>query len=109
MVLTTRKRLFLLMTLDSIIVIISLLISSWIMYSHATIAAYLPHILMITSIFLLVFHHLFAMIFHLYNKVWAYASVGELLTIVYSEILYILASGSVQFIKRYYKCEYNSS
>ena len=95
---TTKKRLILLMTLDSIIVISSVFISFWIIHSHAFLAAYLPNVLIITSIFLLVFHHLFAMIFHLYNKVWAYASVGELLTIVKSVTCTVFAAGIVQLI-----------
>src|SRR5690625_7046329 len=88
------------MTLDSIIVIASLFISFWIIYSHAFLAACLPNILIITSVFLLVFHHLFAMIFHLYNKVWAYASVGELLTIVKSVTCTVFAAGIVQLDRK---------
>src|SRR5690625_4246415 len=86
------------MTLDSIIVISSVFISFWIIHSHAFLAAYLPNVLIITSIFLLVFHHFFAMIFHLYNKVWAYASVVELLTIVKSVTCTVFAAGIVQLI-----------
>ena len=44
------------------------------------------------------FHHLFAVIYKLYHKVWAYASVGELLAIVKAVTLSIVATGLVQFL-----------
>src|SRR5690625_1888230 len=55
------------------------------------------NIMIITSIALLIFHHLFAMKYHLYNKVWAYASVGELKTIVKSVTLAVVSAGIIQF------------
>src|SRR5699024_12833007 len=50
-----------------------------------------------SAIALLFFHHLFAALYKLYNKVWAYASVGELLAIVQAVTLSIIATGVVQF------------
>src|SRR5690625_3920692 len=95
--LTSTIRLMLLMVLDSIIVITSVFISYWIIYSHISVAGYLMNIMIITSIALLIFHHLFAMKYHLYNKVWAYASVGELKTIVKSVTLAVVSAGIIQF------------
>lgn len=86
------------MVLDSIIVVTALLISYWIIYSHISVAGYLTNIILITSVALLIFHHLFAMRYHLYNKVWAYASVGELKTIVKSVTWTVIAAGAVQFV-----------
>src|SRR5699024_10045792 len=46
---------------------------------------------------LLFFHHIFAMVYKLYNKVWAYASVGELTAIVKSVTLTVVTAGIIQF------------
>lgn len=54
--------------------------------------------LIISSIALLISHHIFAMIYKLYNKVWAYASVGELIAIVKAITLSIIAAGIVQYL-----------
>src|SRR5690606_6446914 len=47
---------------------------------------------------LLFFYHLFAFIYWLYNKVWAYASVGELVAIVKATTLSVVAASAVQFV-----------
>src|SRR5690625_5405773 len=70
-------RLFLLIILDSVIVLSAIFIASWVIEPSAQTLD--PNILLITSLSLLFFHHIFASIYKLYNKVWAYASVGELL------------------------------
>jgi FlaA1/EpsC-like NDP-sugar epimerase len=81
--------------LDSLIVSTAIFIAAWIafpVYSDVQIG-----VLIISAIALLLFHHLFAFMFKLYNKVWAYASIGELLTIVQAVTLTILATAIVQF------------
>lgn len=53
---------------------------------------------MITSITLLLSHHLFASMYRLYNKAWEYASVGELLTIVKAVSLTIILTALIQLV-----------
>src|SRR5699024_4569750 len=47
---------------------------------------------------LLIFHHIYAFIYSLYNKVWAYASVGELVAIVKAVTLTIISAGIIQLL-----------
>src|SRR5699024_9277588 len=54
-------------------------------------------IVAISAVALLCFHHVFAFVYKLYNKVWSYASVGELLAIVQAVTLSIVCTGVVQF------------
>ncbi|WP_413305701.1 nucleoside-diphosphate sugar epimerase/dehydratase [Bacillus sp. 1P10SD] len=51
-----------------------------------------------TSLALLLFYHVFAFMYKLYNKVWQYASVGELLTIVKVVSMTIVATAVTQLI-----------
>lgn len=53
---------------------------------------------MLTSITLLLSHHLFASMYRLYNKAWEYASVGELVTIVKAVTLSIMATAFIQLL-----------
>ncbi|WP_226036163.1 polysaccharide biosynthesis protein [Aquibacillus saliphilus] len=92
-----RKRLALLVLLDSLIVSTAIFIALWIAYP-STIGALQLDAIIISAIALLLFHHLFATVYKLYNKVWSYASVGELVVIVKAITLSILATGIVQFI-----------
>ncbi|WP_431769328.1 hypothetical protein, partial [Staphylococcus pseudoxylosus] len=41
-------------------------------------------LLLLSSIVLLISHHIFAYIFNLYHRAWEYASVSELLSVVKS-------------------------
>ncbi|WP_164667654.1 polysaccharide biosynthesis protein [Virgibacillus doumboii] len=93
---TYRTRMFLLILMDSLIVSLAIYVASWIVYPGISVFA-MPALL-ISSIALLLFHHLYAFIFKLYNKVWAYASVGELIAIVQSITLSIISAGIVQYI-----------
>ena len=93
---TYRTRLSLLVLLDSIIVTFAIFAATWIVYPNAPVDN-MP-ILTITAIALLFFHHFYAMIYKLYNKVWAYASVGELAAIVKAITLAILSAAVVQFL-----------
>ncbi|WP_047983563.1 polysaccharide biosynthesis protein [Ornithinibacillus californiensis] len=90
-----RQRLFLLVLLDSFIVAFAIFIAAWIAYPTSD-GTY--DVLVLTSLSLLVFHHIFAFIYKLYNKVWAYASVGELLAIVKAVTFSIIATGVVQLL-----------
>ncbi|MFB4167253.1 polysaccharide biosynthesis protein [Virgibacillus sp. JSM 102003] len=93
---TYRTRISLLVLLDSIIVTFAIFVASWVVYPN--IIEYSMPALIISSIALLISHHIFAMIYKLYNKVWAYASVGELIAIVKAITLSILAAGIVQYL-----------
>src|SRR5690625_1792 len=93
---TYKKRLLLLVLLDSIIVTFAIFTATWLVYPNTPGLSI--NILLISAIALLMFHHLFAVIYKLYHKVWAYASVGELLAIVKAVTLSIVATGLVQFL-----------
>ncbi|MHA6250718.1 polysaccharide biosynthesis protein [Oceanobacillus sp. CAU 1775] len=94
---TYRKRLALLILLDSVIVITAIFIAAWIVYpAYDNI---LTSTAIITSaVALLIFHHIYAAVFKLYNKVWSYASVGELAAIVKAVTLSILSAGVVMLL-----------
>nr|WP_279663755.1 nucleoside-diphosphate sugar epimerase/dehydratase [Ectobacillus ponti] len=68
-----------LVLVDSLIVLTSVFLSYW--FLHADLVMKFPRGLIISSIALLVSHHLFAQYFKLYKKAWEYASVPELLNI----------------------------
>mgnify|MGYP005608022253 FL=1 len=64
--------------LDSIIVLTAIYISFTILNPGKSIFGNLE--LILSSLFLLVFHHLFAAMLKLYKKYWEYASISELLS-----------------------------
>ncbi|MFD1851249.1 nucleoside-diphosphate sugar epimerase/dehydratase [Oceanobacillus bengalensis] len=90
-----RKRLALLILLDSIIVSTAIFMASWIVYPSTEVIN--VNAVIISAVALLLFHHLFAFVYKLYNKVWSYASVGELVAIVKAITLSIISAGIVQF------------
>lgn len=90
-----RTRLTFLVLLDSLIVSTAIFVSLWIVYPDSS--QFNTSVIVISAITLLFFHHLFAALYKLYNKVWSYASVGELLAIVQAVTLSIIATGIVQF------------
>src|SRR5699024_1978188 len=92
-----RKRLPLLLLLDSITVLTAIFVAAWIVYPAYTDV--LSSTAIITSaIALLIFHHIYAAVFKLYNKVWSYASIGELVAIVKAITLSVLSAGIVQLV-----------
>ncbi|WP_339180184.1 nucleoside-diphosphate sugar epimerase/dehydratase [Oceanobacillus sp. FSL W7-1293] len=93
---TYKKRLALLILLDSLIVTSSVFIAFWMVYpSYPDV--FLADELWISAIAFLIFHHIFAFVFKLYNKVWSYASIRELIAIVKAVTLTIISVGVVQF------------
>src|SRR5690625_1596376 len=92
---TYRKRLISLILLDSLIVRTAIFIATWIVYPLTT--GFNMRIVFISAIALLLFHHLFAALYKLYHKVWAYASIGELLAIFQAVTFSIVLTGLVQF------------
>src|SRR5699024_5550108 len=92
-----KSRLALLILLDSIIVSIAIFIAFWIVYPYSTSSYYYFNI-GFTSASLLNFHNIYALIYSLYNKVWAYASVGELVAIVKAVTLTVISAGIIQLL-----------
>jgi len=90
-----RKRMMLLVLLDSLIVASAVFIASWIVYPSMDI--FNRDTLIISALTLLIAHHSFAFIFKLYHKVWAYASISELVAIVKAVSLSILTTGFIQY------------
>ncbi|MDQ0232747.1 polysaccharide biosynthesis protein [Metabacillus malikii] len=90
------KRLSLLIGLDSLIVLFSVYIG------YFTLNPYFDYynlqMLVISSLSLLISHHVFAFIYRLYHKAWEYASVGELMTIVKAVTFSIATTAVVQVV-----------
>ncbi|PFU72792.1 polysaccharide biosynthesis protein [Bacillus thuringiensis] len=91
-----RKRLSLLILLDSFIVLTAVYLSYW--FVHPNVLNKIPTTVVISSITLLCSHHVFAAIYKLYNKAWEYASIGELKQIFKAITLSILVTAIVQQI-----------
>ncbi|MGG0280589.1 nucleoside-diphosphate sugar epimerase/dehydratase [Bacillus pacificus] len=91
-----RKRLSLLILLDSFIVLTAVYLSYW--FIHPNILSKIPTTVVVSSITLLCSHHIFAAIYKLYNKAWEYASIGELKQIFKAITLSILVTAVLQQI-----------
>ncbi|MEH6917506.1 nucleoside-diphosphate sugar epimerase/dehydratase, partial [Priestia megaterium] len=89
-------RVSLLIGMDSFIVLFSIFIGYYILNPYLNI--YSLEMLIISSLTLLVSHHAFAFIYHLYHKAWEYASVGELVAIVKAVTFSIVAAAIVQLL-----------
>jgi FlaA1/EpsC-like NDP-sugar epimerase len=94
--LSYRKRLSLLILLDSFIVLTAVYLSYW--FIHPNVLNKIPTTVIISSITLLCSHHIFAAIYKLYNKAWEYASIGELKQIFKAITLSIIVTAIVQQI-----------
>lgn len=79
MLMTYQYRLFILSMIDSCVVLTAIFIS-WFLVGENMFLITVPFVISLIAIILS--HHLFAVIFKLYKKVWEYASVGELLIIL---------------------------
>ncbi|TFB14168.1 polysaccharide biosynthesis protein [Filobacillus milosensis] len=89
-----KTRLSLLFLLDSLIVLSSIYLSSYILYDTFTIR---QETMFTSSIVLIISHHLLAFVFGLYNKSWEYASIGELLSIFNVVTVSIITALIAQF------------
>ncbi|NIK11802.1 polysaccharide biosynthesis protein [Alkalibacillus almallahensis] len=85
---TYKKRLSSLIALDTLIVLGAIFISTIILYNQSFID---NPVILFSSITLVALHHLFAMFKGLYNKVWEYASIGELVAI-FQVVTYSIAT-----------------
>lgn len=54
--------------------------------------------MLVSSLALLISHHVFAFIYRLYHKVWEYASIGEVMTIFKSVTLSVATAAVVQLV-----------
>ncbi|WP_416361250.1 polysaccharide biosynthesis protein [Mammaliicoccus sp. Dog046] len=69
-----------LLIIDSLIVTLSVFLGYYIL--EPFFAGYSIKLLLLSSLILLISHHVFAQIFDLYHRAWEYASVSELILIV---------------------------
>ncbi|ARA87303.1 polysaccharide biosynthesis protein [Bacillus paralicheniformis] len=79
---TYRRRLSIITALDSYLVLLSIFIGYQLISPSYDL--YPSEMLLMTSLILLGAQHLFAHCFHLYKKVWEYASIGELYVLLKS-------------------------
>ncbi|WP_078593640.1 nucleoside-diphosphate sugar epimerase/dehydratase [Evansella clarkii] len=91
-----RLRLSLLILVDSIIVLFSVFLSYWLLLTTSSVMV--PLAIVVSSASLFAFHHLFAHFFKLYKRVWAYASIQELIAIFKGVSLSVAATGLIQLI-----------
>jgi FlaA1/EpsC-like NDP-sugar epimerase len=91
-----KGRMRLLVSMDSAIVLFSIFVVYFILHPFNNVFD-MPMI-WLSSISLLVCHHLFASIYHLYQKAWEYASVGELIAIVKAVTLSVVTTAVVQMV-----------
>ncbi|MGW6192127.1 polysaccharide biosynthesis protein [Bacillus cereus] len=90
---TYRRRISLLLLMDSLIVLGAIFFSYFFVnasFSVITLSS------VISSITLLLSHHLFAFVYKLYKKAWEYASIGELLIICKVVTFSIITTAVVQ-------------
>src|SRR5690625_153633 len=92
---TYTTRLPLLMLLAVMLIITAVYLA--VVITYPTSRPYDTQAFTIITIVLLFFHFLYAFIFNIYNKVCAYASVGELRSIVFTVSLTVLSATVVQF------------
>ncbi|MEB7965765.1 polysaccharide biosynthesis protein [Mammaliicoccus sciuri] len=79
-VISAKQRLVLLLIIDSLIVTFSVFLGYYIL--EPFFENYSMKLLILSSIILLISHHIFAQIFDLYHRAWEYASISELILIV---------------------------
>ncbi|WP_394238239.1 polysaccharide biosynthesis protein [Niallia oryzisoli] len=89
-----EKRVPLLVGLDSIIVLTSIFFGYILLHPYTKF--YTESMLWVSSITLVVSHHVFASIYRLYQKAWEYASIGELLAILKAVTLSITVTAVAQ-------------
>ncbi|SDC06891.1 NDP-sugar epimerase, includes UDP-GlcNAc-inverting 4,6-dehydratase FlaA1 and capsular polysaccharide biosynthesis protein EpsC [Terribacillus halophilus] len=90
------KRLALLVGMDSLIVLFSVYVGYYFLNPYFGI--FTSKMLLISSITLLITHHIFSFIYRLYHKVWSYASIGEVIAIVKVVSFSIISAAIVQSV-----------
>ncbi|SEN29685.1 NDP-sugar epimerase, includes UDP-GlcNAc-inverting 4,6-dehydratase FlaA1 and capsular polysaccharide biosynthesis protein EpsC [Terribacillus saccharophilus] len=90
------KRLALLVGMDSFIVLFSVYVGYYFLNPYFGI--FTSKMLLVSSITLLITHHIFSFIYRLYHKVWSYASTGEVIAIIKVVSLSVVSAAIVQSI-----------
>ncbi|MCM3617933.1 polysaccharide biosynthesis protein [Sutcliffiella horikoshii] len=93
---TYKKRLSLLIIVDSFIVLSSIYVSFWMLIPNVNI--FTSNTLLLSSLTLIIWHHLFAYSYKLYHKAWEYASIGELMGITKAVTYSVAVAGFVQMV-----------
>ncbi|MEC0264416.1 nucleoside-diphosphate sugar epimerase/dehydratase [Paenibacillus anseongense] len=88
-----RQRLSLLVFIDSFIVITSIFFSRFLLSASLDVIT-LP--LVVSSITLLLSHHVFSFVYKLYKKAWEHASIGELIFIIKATTYSLITVACVQ-------------
>nr|WP_204189568.1 nucleoside-diphosphate sugar epimerase/dehydratase [Mammaliicoccus sciuri] len=88
-----KQRLMMLLFIDSIIVTFSVFLGYYIL--EPFFKGYSINVLILSSLILIISHHVFAQIFDLYHRAWEYASVSELILIVKAVTGSIVATGII--------------
>ncbi|WP_342542143.1 nucleoside-diphosphate sugar epimerase/dehydratase [Paenisporosarcina sp. FSL H8-0542] len=92
---TIHKRTYLLILLDSIIVLFSIYACYFVLHPYLDI--FNNDMLVVSSLTIFLAHHFFSWRLGLYRKVWTYASVGEVLSIVRAVTYTILTVMVIQY------------
>ncbi|MGP4060969.1 polysaccharide biosynthesis protein [Halobacillus sp. H74] len=90
-----RRRLFLLIAIDSIIVSFSIYMSHFFLNPYVAV---FDGIMVVSSLALLISHHLFSSMLGMYKKKWRYASTEELLGIFTVVTLSIISTAIIQVL-----------
>ncbi|MFP7479738.1 polysaccharide biosynthesis protein [Terribacillus saccharophilus] len=90
------KRLALLVGMDSFIVLFSVYVGYYFLNPYFGI--FTSKMLLVSSLTLLITHHIFSFIYRLYHKVWSYASTGEVIAIIKVVSLSVISAAIVQSI-----------
>lgn len=77
-----KKRYFLFLFVDSLIVTFSVFIGYYFLVPY--FSEYTLTVLGVTAVIILISHHIYAYIFNLYHRAWEYASVREMISITQS-------------------------
>ena len=105
---SARLRFLILIIIDSFIVTFSVFLGYSILEPY--FKGYSVDLLILSSLVLLISHHIFAYVFNLYHRAWEYASVSELLSVVKSVTISILitiiivslVTGNNPFLRLYF-------
>ncbi|MBW0765910.1 polysaccharide biosynthesis protein [Mammaliicoccus fleurettii] len=90
---STKQRLMMLLVIDSLIVTFSVFLGYYIL--EPFFVGFSIKLLILSSLILLISHHVFAQIFDLYHRAWEYASVSELILIVKAVTGSIITTGII--------------
>ncbi|WP_347862229.1 nucleoside-diphosphate sugar epimerase/dehydratase [Salimicrobium sp. PL1-032A] len=94
MVMTKNRRLFLLVIIDSLIVSFSIYMSHFFLNPYFSV---FDQMIFVTSLMLLVTHHLFSGVLGMYRKKWRYANMEELVGLTAVITLSIVSTAILQF------------